>query len=138
MSGWLLFNANSGIFQLYHDENKLIFNEMIMRSALYYTKMLSWMLIALTHWNKSRSLIDMLPDSDILSWFPINQSFPFLLNAACRAVLTTSRALGQSSARTGAHTYTTTHRNKTVNVYKIKHIYIVLVFNNNNNNISLL
>jgi hypothetical protein len=32
---WLLFNANSAIFQLYHGENKLIFNEMMMRSALY-------------------------------------------------------------------------------------------------------
>jgi hypothetical protein len=29
---------------------------------------------------------------------------------------------------TGAHIYTTTHRNKTVNVDKIKHIFIVLVF----------
>jgi len=25
-----LFNANSAIFHLYHDENKLIFNEMMM------------------------------------------------------------------------------------------------------------
>jgi hypothetical protein len=32
---WLLFNANSAIFQLYHDENRLIFNEMMMRSAFY-------------------------------------------------------------------------------------------------------
>ena len=32
---WLLFNTNSAIFQLYHGENKLIFNEMMMRSALY-------------------------------------------------------------------------------------------------------
>ena len=31
----LLFNANSPIFQLYHGENKLIFNEMMMRSTLY-------------------------------------------------------------------------------------------------------
>jgi hypothetical protein len=30
---WLLFSANSAIFQLYHGENKLIFNEMMMRSA---------------------------------------------------------------------------------------------------------
>jgi hypothetical protein len=30
-----LFNANSAIFQLYHDEIKLNFNEMMMRSALY-------------------------------------------------------------------------------------------------------
>jgi hypothetical protein len=31
----LLVNANSAIFQLYHGENKLILNEMIMRSVLY-------------------------------------------------------------------------------------------------------
>jgi hypothetical protein len=31
----LLFKANSAIFQLYHGENKLIFNEMMMKSALY-------------------------------------------------------------------------------------------------------
>ena len=31
----LLFNTNSAIFQLYHGENKLIFNDMMMRSALY-------------------------------------------------------------------------------------------------------
>jgi len=30
----LLFNANSSIFQLYRGENKLVFNEMIMGSAL--------------------------------------------------------------------------------------------------------
>jgi len=30
-----LFNANSAIRQLYHGENKLIFNEMLMRSALF-------------------------------------------------------------------------------------------------------
>jgi hypothetical protein len=37
MSEWLLFSANSAIFQLYHGENKLIFNEMMMmmRSSLF-------------------------------------------------------------------------------------------------------
>ena len=37
MSEWLLFNTNSAIFQLhiYHGENKFIFNEMMMMSALY-------------------------------------------------------------------------------------------------------
>jgi len=35
LSEWLLFNANSAIFQLYHGENKLNFNEMMMRSTLY-------------------------------------------------------------------------------------------------------
>jgi len=31
----LLSNANSASFQLYHGDNKLIFNEMMMRSTLY-------------------------------------------------------------------------------------------------------
>ena len=35
MSEWLFFNVNSAIFQLYHGENKLIFNEMMMKSALF-------------------------------------------------------------------------------------------------------
>ena len=35
MSGYLLFNASSAIVQLYHGENKLFFNEMMMMSALY-------------------------------------------------------------------------------------------------------
>ena len=33
-SGWLLFSANSVIYQLYHGENMLIFHEM-MRPDLY-------------------------------------------------------------------------------------------------------
>jgi len=41
----LLLNANSAIFQLSHGKNKLIFNEMMMRSALYKTNMLSWIFI---------------------------------------------------------------------------------------------
>ena len=41
-SEWLLFNANSAILQLYHGENKLIFNEMMMKSILYKTNTLSW------------------------------------------------------------------------------------------------
>ena len=35
VSEWFLFNTNSAILQLYHGENKLIFNEMMMKSALY-------------------------------------------------------------------------------------------------------
>jgi hypothetical protein len=38
--GFWLFNTNSAIFQLYHGNNKLIFNEMMMRSALFKTCML--------------------------------------------------------------------------------------------------
>ena len=33
VSEWVLFNPNSAIFQLYHGENKLIFNEMMMIST---------------------------------------------------------------------------------------------------------
>ena len=39
MSEWLLFNTKSAIFQLYHGENKLIFNEMIM-FTLYLAEVL--------------------------------------------------------------------------------------------------
>jgi hypothetical protein len=35
VSEWLLFNANSAIFQLYHGENKLIFIEPMMRFTLF-------------------------------------------------------------------------------------------------------
>jgi hypothetical protein len=31
----IMFNSNSAIFQLYHGENKLIINEMMMSSALF-------------------------------------------------------------------------------------------------------
>ena len=38
--------------------------------------------IALAHWNNSPQ-IDILPHSDILSWFRANHSLLFLLNNAC-------------------------------------------------------
>ena len=50
----MLLTANLAIFQLYHGKNKLIFNEMMMRSALYQTNMLSWIFIVLAHWNNSQ------------------------------------------------------------------------------------
>jgi len=78
----LLFNAISAILQLYHGENKLIFNEMMMRSTFYYINRFSWNFIVLTHWNNSL-WIDMLPHSETLSWFRHNRSLLFLLNAAC-------------------------------------------------------
>jgi hypothetical protein len=73
VSEWLLFNGNSSIFQLYHGENKLIFNEVMMRSASFYTNMLSWIFIVLTQWNNSPH-IDMSLHSDTLFWFRANQS----------------------------------------------------------------
>ena len=82
VSEWLLFNANSAVFQLYHGENKLIFSEMMIRSALFQTNKLSWIFIALAHWNNSLR-INMSPYSDTLFWFWANQSLLLLLNAAC-------------------------------------------------------
>ena len=42
VSEWLFFIVNSALCQLYHGEHKLIFNELMMRSALYYINTLSW------------------------------------------------------------------------------------------------
>jgi len=79
-----LFNTNSAIFQLYHGENKLILNEMMMGFALYKTNTLSWIIIVLVHWNNSLQ-IDRSPYSDTLSWFRANQSLFFLVNVDCLA-----------------------------------------------------
>jgi len=84
LSQWLLFKANSTIFQLYHGENKLIFNEMMMRSTLYKTNTLSWIFIVLAHWINSPR-VDMSIHWDTLFWFQANQSLLFLLHAACLA-----------------------------------------------------
>jgi hypothetical protein len=35
VSEWVLFSANSEHFQLYHGENKLVINEMMMRSTFF-------------------------------------------------------------------------------------------------------
>ena len=71
------------IFQLYHGENKLIFNEMMM-SALYKTNTLSQICIVLAHWNNSPR-VDMFPHSNTLSWLRANQSLLFFLNAVCKS-----------------------------------------------------
>ena len=81
VSEWLLFYANSAIFQLYHGNNKLIFNEMMMWSAFYYTNTLSWIFIVLAHWNNSPQ-INMSHHSDTI--YP-DQSSLFLLNTVCLA-----------------------------------------------------
>ena len=72
------FSANLVIFQLYHGENRLIFTEMVMRSALYWSNTLTEIFIVLAHWNNS-------PWIDTLFWFRDNQSLLFLLNDACLA-----------------------------------------------------
>ena len=84
VSGWLLFIANSAIFQLYRGENKLIFNEMMMGSVFCYTNTPSWIFIVLAHWNNCPRR-DMSPHSNTSSRFRANQSLFFLLHAACLA-----------------------------------------------------
>ena len=84
MSEWLLFNANSLILQLYHGENKLIFNEMMMRSALCLTNTLCWMFIVLAHWNNSPR-VDISFPSNTLLWFRANQSLLLFHSGVCLA-----------------------------------------------------
>jgi len=55
------------IYQLYHGENKLIFYEMIMMSALYYTNTFSCISIMLSHWNNNLR-VDMHFTLKTLSW----------------------------------------------------------------------
>ena len=79
VSEWLLLNVNSAIVQLYHGENKLVFNKMMMRCALYWTNTLSWVFfIVLAHWDNSPR-VDMSLHSDTLFWFPANQYLLFFL-----------------------------------------------------------
>jgi hypothetical protein len=82
VSEWLLFSGNSAIFQVYHGENKLIFNEMMMRSTLYKTNTRSWIFVVLAQWSTSLR-IDRSPNSDTLTWFRSNQYLLFLLNDVC-------------------------------------------------------
>jgi len=63
---------------------QVIFNEMIMMSALFWTSTLSWIFIVLAHWDNSPR-VDMSLHSDTLSHFLANQSLLFLLNTACLA-----------------------------------------------------
>ena len=84
-SEWLLFNANSAIFQLYHGENKLSVNEMMMTSALYT---LNWIFVKLAHWNNNPQ-VDMSVHSNTLSWFRANQ-YLFFLTKNSVVVLTRS------------------------------------------------
>ena len=82
VSEWLLFISNSAIVQLYHGENKLIFDEMMMRSAFYLTNTLSWIFIV-PAWCNTSPQVDMSLHSGTLFWFRANQSLLFLLNVAC-------------------------------------------------------
>ena len=88
VSEWVLasdccLKPSAQYFSYIMDENKFYFYEMMMRSALYKTKLLVGFLYkqnVLAHWNNSL-WVDISPLSDTLSWFRANQSFLLLLNA---------------------------------------------------------
>ena len=71
MKEWFSF------LQIYHGENKLMFNEMTMMSSLYWTNKLSWICMVLAHWNNS-SRVDKSLHS--WSWIWTNHALPFLRN----------------------------------------------------------
>ena len=89
-SDLLLFNANSAIFQLYHGQNKLILNEMMMRSALYQTNTLSWNFIMLAQLKQDSTErhfaplghIILIPIQPVCSFCVLNrkQPIPILLS----------------------------------------------------------
>jgi hypothetical protein len=80
-----MLSANSAMFQLYHGEHKIVFNEMMMRSALSQTNTLIWMFIVPAHWKKTSPRMNMSPHWDTLASFRANQSLLFLLNVVCLA-----------------------------------------------------
>jgi hypothetical protein len=67
-------------YQLYHGANKFMFNEIMMRSALYSANTLSYIYIVLADWNNN-PWTDMSLHLDTLSWFRANQSLLLLRNA---------------------------------------------------------
>ena len=87
MSEWLSDCCLMPIQQFFSysmSRTNYLFNEMMMRSALFLTNTLSWIFIVLAHWNNS-TRVDMSLHSDTVSWFRANRSLLFFLNAACLA-----------------------------------------------------
>ena len=84
LSEWLLFNANSTIFQLYQGEYRLNFNGMMTRPALYQTNTLSWICYSASSL-KQQSADRHVASLGQISRFQANQSLVFFLNAACLA-----------------------------------------------------
>jgi hypothetical protein len=60
----LLFKAKSAISW----REQVIFNAMMMMSALYLTNTLHWFFVVLAHWNNS-ACVSMSPHPGTLSWF---------------------------------------------------------------------
>jgi hypothetical protein len=82
LSEWLLFNANSGILQLYISWREQCSMRWWWDPLCTRQTTLNLIFIVLAHWNNSPR-IEISPHSDTLSWFRANQSLIFLLNATC-------------------------------------------------------
>jgi hypothetical protein len=83
VSEWLLFNANSAIFQLYHGENKLIFNEIYeVRYVLDQHAELDFYSASSL---KQQSVGRHVAPLGHIILIRANQSLLFLLNAVCLA-----------------------------------------------------
>ena len=83
VSEWLLFNANSAIYQLYHGENKLIIDEMMTRSALYKTNTLHELYFHSASSLKQHSAGRHVAPLGHIILIPSLPVFAFILNAAC-------------------------------------------------------
>ena len=113
VSGWLLFSANSSIGQLCHGKNKLIFNEMKMRSALFSNNTLSWIFIVLGHWSTRSHYSDSEPTSVC--------SFSLMLRGERRSINYQFQNLWFDP--TGARTFDLPHSMALITI-----IYIVIIF----------
>ena len=77
-----MFSANSAIFQLYHGENNLIFNEMD-DEVCFVLDQHDELDFSSASSLKQQLRIDLSLHLDTLFWFWANQSLLFLLNAVC-------------------------------------------------------
>ena len=71
---------NEQFFSYIMARPSFIFDEMmmmsLMKSTLFYTNVLSWIFIVLSHWNNSQR-VDMSLNLDTLFWFRANQSLSY-------------------------------------------------------------
>jgi hypothetical protein len=122
--------VNSEMFQLYHGENnfnKLIFNGMMMRSALFYSKPTHcWIFIVLAHWNNSLR-VDMSRHSRHIILIP---SIPvFALSLYCcvhSGKATNTILLSLLWPYWGSNPWSTAFEASTLmQLYKYKHKYVI-------------
>jgi hypothetical protein len=108
VSKWLLFNTKWTNFHQYHGENKLRFDEIMMKSTLFYSNALRLIFTVLAHWNTGRhacrSTRTHFPDSEPTSL----SSYSLIQHAKRKATHTNFIVLGLT--RSGLHP--TIYRNR--------------------------